>query len=44
MRRFRSISDYLSLGTLQPADMLSPPRPARRNPDVRIGVVGRGVK
>lgn len=28
MRRIRSISDYLSLGTLWPADVLSPPRPA----------------
>lgn len=28
MRRFRSISDYLSLGTLKPADMLAPRRPA----------------
>ena len=27
-RRFRSISDYLSLGTLRPADIIAPPRSA----------------
>jgi hypothetical protein len=28
VRNFRSISNYLSLGTLNPADLIAPPRPA----------------